>query len=144
MKLSEKNSDSTMGLFVPRRFRIVLLMVMVYCCWVATAVSGPFPAAGDDSFPSKGLFKVTLSPALGGTTMVIGIEGPTCVARSGPHMQGADPSGPLGDGSSCTGSASAATSDAETGFFPSGYNSGGGVDEVHTEILDMTLTNAAG
>ena len=122
--------------------------VLAVCCgWVAPAARAqPFPAKGGDNFTSKGMFKVSLSPSFGGGTVLIKLDGPTCVLRSDPHAQGVDPSGALGDGTVCTPGTAPATSDAEVGlaFFPAGYNAGGGADEVHTEIVEMSLTNAAG
>ncbi len=110
---------------------LVISVVLV----VSSAQAGPFPSApGDDSFSSAGVFKVTLSPALGGSTMVIWVSGPTCVAHSAPHPQVAGPAFPsssLGDGSTCIGSPSAGTSDIEIGYFPPGYEAGAGADEVH-------------
>jgi hypothetical protein len=96
-------------------------------------------------FSSRGIFRITLSSALGGADLVVTATGPTCIALSGPHAQAADPSGPLGDGSSCPGSPSAATSDATIGLpFPPGFNAGNGVDEVHTEILAMSMSSSSG
>lgn len=105
-----------------------------------------FPGAGSDSFPSKMNFRVTLTPAfMAGASFQIKASGPTCVVRSGPHLQGADPSGPLGDGTGCGGSAPA-TTDVEIilPFFPPAFNTGLGVDELHTELVDMFLTSADG
>ncbi len=148
MEILCKNSYRSLGASAPILVRTVSLMLAVCCMWfVPAAQAQAFPAAGDDSFTSKGVFKITLTPALGGATFVIKVAGPTCVVRSDPHAQGLPAStlsSPLGDGSLC-GPPTAATSDIMIGMpFPAGYNSGGGADEVHTEIVDMLLTNVAG
>ncbi|MBK8266941.1 MAG: hypothetical protein IPK83_00990 [Planctomycetes bacterium] len=107
------------------------------------AVGQPaFGPAADDSFDSKLTFKVTLSPALGGQTFNITMQGPTCVARSAPHAQAADPSGPMGSGA-CPGGAAGLIDDAGIGLpFPTGYNIGAGVDEVHTRMMNLVLNGS--
>lgn len=50
-------------------------LVISVVLMVSSAQAGPFPGAGDDSFSSAGVFKVTLSPAFGGGTMVIWVDG---------------------------------------------------------------------
>lgn len=126
--------------------RRCVAVVVLGSCWFVPAAQAQLPAAGDDLFTSKGMFKLTLSPSYGGGTFVVKVAGPTCVARSGPHLQTADPSGALGDATVCAafGSPSAATSDTAIGVAPPGFNGGGAGDEVHTEVLDMSLTAPTG
>ncbi|MCP3905326.1 MAG: hypothetical protein GY715_16995 [Planctomycetes bacterium] len=127
---------------------LAAIVAIVVASVTASVHADDFDAAGDDSFQSTALFKVTISPevpVMGGTTHVLWLRGPTCVVRSDAHSQGSDPSGPMGDGTLCApASPTNGTSDGEIGPFPRGFNSGGGDDEVHTDLVDMLMTNATG
>jgi len=124
-----------------------LILALALCCAGFVPVAqAQFPAgpADDAPFNSTAVFKVTLSAnfpgPLAGQTVVVWANGPTCVGRSAVHAQGVDPSGGIGDATQCGGSPSAGTSDAQIGLpFPTGFNAGGGLDELHTEIYDMLL-----
>lgn len=105
---------------------------------------GFFPPAGVDSFASKGIFKVTLSPTFGGTTHVIKVNDPAVVTRSDPFTSGEPCSGPLGDpgalcpnGCSCTPDPDG-TCDSEIGPRPSGFDASGNVEEAHIELKCLT------
>ncbi len=134
-------------------FRIILMILVIFNGWhVSVTQAQPFPPAGDDGFWSMGKFRINTND---GISNVVDLEGPTCVLRSDPHDQGVDPSGELGDGEFkgesktwCvdnldlppTAATSIATYDADIRSFPLDFNSGGGLDEVHTEIVGMRLT----
>lgn len=108
------------------------------------AQAQPFPGAGFDTFSSAGVFKLTLSPALGGGTFVVFLTGDTTALRSGAHLDlgaPADVSGPIGSGGSgCLVDPIPGTSDTVVGFHPPVYEGDAGNDEVHTEICDLMLT----
>ncbi|MBX3394745.1 MAG: S8 family serine peptidase [Phycisphaerae bacterium] len=121
----------------------VLLGAAAVLCYATIVRAQPaFPGAGDDTFDSKLTFKVTLSSSLGGQTFNITMQGPTCVARSAPHSQATDPSGPMGAGA-CAGGPAGAVDDVTIGLpFPAGFNSGAGVDEIHTRMMNLLLTGS--
>lgn len=82
-----------------------------------------FGGQDSDAFASKGIFKVTLSPTLGGSTMVIKTQDPnTLVLRSDNHSAGSggEPSGMLGF-------TNPGTSSSDIGFHPPGFNQSSGV-----------------
>ncbi len=88
MNTSRKQLLGMRGPLVPRPVQTFLAMLLL-CGWAFVPVAqAQFPPAGDDEFPSKGVFRVTLTEALGGDTVLVKASGPTCVVRSGPHAQG--------------------------------------------------------
>ena len=152
MKNLRESRWSTPGVSVARLLGIGSLALLMFCWWfVPSAQAQAFPARHDDNFYSRGVFKVTLSPdlgpPLGGRTFVVIVGGFTCVGVSDAHTQAQPPtfvSSQLGNGTICTGSPAGGVSDNDIGQFPADFNTGLGVDEVHTEILDMVLDNGAG
>ncbi len=122
------------------------VVALVLCCgWLVPAAQAqPFPPRGDDQFPSKGIFKVTLSPALGGAVFTINATDPnTVILRSSSHMDGGavgDISGLMGSGASpCVGDPAPGVTDAQIGVHPVGYESGT-VNEVHTKMCWLSMS----
>ena len=82
-----RRQDKKSRVLVVRRACVASVTLGIVCGWIVPAAQAqPFPAAGDDTSNSKGIFKVTLSPAFGGGTTVIKVSGPFCVARSDPKL----------------------------------------------------------
>jgi hypothetical protein len=128
------------------RLAASLLFASIFCGTSALADPPlPFPAAaGFDQFASRGVFKVTLSPALGGQTFVISVNDPaTIVFRSAPLVDGGaggDTSGVLGAVTAlCPGGTTPGTTSAQIGFHPAGYELGV-AQEVHTEMACLNMT----
>jgi hypothetical protein len=133
MRFRGKNSDGALGASAPALIHTVsvALALALWCFVPAAEAQLPGPGEHDVAGGTTAVFKVTLSPAFGGTTHVVWASGPTCVAESASHLQTADPSGAIGVGGTCTGTPTAGTLDAGIGLpFPAGFNAGGGADEV--------------
>jgi hypothetical protein len=123
----------------------LILVTASLCALAAMAAFPEFPQGPFfDKFQSRGVFKVTLSPALGGQSFVISVMDPdTVVFRSASLMDGGAPgdtSGPLGEATGfCPGGATPGTTSAQIGFHPAGFELGG-VEEVHTEMACLNMT----
>ena len=132
------------------RQSMLLSIVVAFALLVGEPALGqPFPASPlVDSFPSTAVFRVTLTPSLGGTSFTVTVSDDgsnTRVLRSAPHFQDspADVVGTtLGDGTSgCLVDPRFGVSDTDIGYKPAPFDAMNPLrDEVHTEMCTMTLT----
>lgn len=119
----------------------VVLSGFFVLCFASFSHAQPFPAAGQDNISTSGFFKFEL---LGGTSFNFTL-GPnaTVIGRSGPHAEtSAADSAAIIDNATFTMPGSGIAADAP--LLPADWpESDAARREVHTEILDMALTDGS-
>jgi len=136
---------SERGLLLLRHWSLMLAVAAVFLVSPAAEVQGAtFPAAGWDSFPSTGVFRVVLSPTYGGGEYTIWVTDPnTYVLRSAAHVEG----GAVDTIGAVVGNGTAPSpvvidpdtvSDQSIGTHPADYETGPPRREVHTKIAWMS------